>query len=259
MNPEDSAPETTDVVSPEAEEAINDVLSDDEPASDSKPVEPATPTDPEAAPPAEPEPKEEPVEPAEPEEPKDDQPKDDQPKEPAEPTDPAEIARQRYEERQLAKANRRAEVQEQNKTYVEDATDEYDRRLRNMEVQRYADTIEHNENTLVTEFERAKANPELQIFNPTSPEFNQRLYEKTLKDYNAGYLAYDENENLVQVKGSLYEHLQETADLYRGAVKHGQVQQVRDSRKTRSNADTKPAAQPKETVKDPILEVLMSD
>lgn len=174
--------------------------------------------------------------------------------------DPKEEARRRYEERQLARAEREVRVREQSQDYVSEAQDEYDQRLRNMEVQQYNALIENTENTLISEFERAKANPDLQIFNPDNKEtFNQKAYDKAMRDYNAGYIEYDSNGNMVGVKGSLIEHLTETAELLQDSIKSGQVQQVRATRQMRSNADVKPAATPKEPVKDTIMEILQSD
>lgn len=173
--------------------------------------------------------------------------------------DPKEEARRRYEERQRVIAERKDRIKEQTKDYVEGSEDEYDQRLRQMEVQEYTRTIENNENTLISEFERAKNNPELQIFNPDSELFNEKAYDKAMRDYNAGYIGYDRNGNMVEIKGSLYEHLTETADLLQGAIKTGAVQQVRDSRKMKSSADVKPAAPPKEQPKDSILDILKSD
>lgn len=174
--------------------------------------------------------------------------------------DPKEEARRRYEERQRAQAEREARVQKVTEEHIKGAEDEYDQRLRAMEAQKYKETVEHTENTLITEFERAKANPDLQIFNPENKEqFNEKAYEKAMRDYNAGYIVYDENGNMVGTKGSLFEHLTETAELLKGAVKSGAVQQVRATQKMRSSADTKPAAQPKESAKDPILDTLLSD
>jgi len=175
-------------------------------------------------------------------------------------SDPKEEARRRYEERQRVQAERRDRVQNQTEDYVKQSDDEYDQRLRAMEVQQYSALIENNENVLIGEFERAKVNPDLQIFNPENKEqFNQRAYDKALRDYNAGYLQYDQNGNMTGIKGSLYEHLTETAELYQGAVKTGQVQQVRATRRMKSNADSKPAASPKETTKDTIMDILKSD
>lgn len=189
-----------------------------------------------------------------------------------EPTvDPKEEAQRRYEERQLAKEQRRVQIEEAARKQADEhrsqAEDEYDQRLRNTEAdniqrdaERYAEKIENNENTLITEFERAKANPDLQIFNPDNKEsFNQPLYEKAIKDYNAGYLEYDANGNMTKIKGSLFEHLTETAGLFQDAVKRGAVQQVKDAQSMKSNADTKPSAPPKEKAPDPILDILSSD
>lgn len=174
--------------------------------------------------------------------------------------DPKEEARRRYEERQLARAEREVRVREQSQDYVSEAQDEYDQRLRNMEVKQYNTLIENTENILISEFERAKANPDLQIFNPDNKDtFNQRAYDKAMRDYNAGYIDYDSNGNMVGVKGSLIEHLTETAELLQGAIKSGAVQQVRATRQMRSNADVKPAATPKEPTKDTIMDILQSD
>jgi hypothetical protein len=179
----------------------------------------------------------------------------------SEEADPKEEARRRYEERQRAIAERKERIDQQTQEYVAEAgNDEYEQRLRNMEVQRYKELVDNNETKLINEFERAKSNPELQIFNPDNKEmFNPKAYDKALRDYNAGYVGYDTNGNMVEIKGSLYEHLTETAELLQGAVKSGAVQQVRATRKMKSSADTKPAAPQKETARDPILEVLQSD
>lgn len=184
--------------------------------------------------------------------------------------DAKEEARRRYEERQQANAERRqaieAKAQEQAEAYVKQSEDDYDKRLRETEAkdavreaQQYVNNIEHNESQLVNEFERVKANPDLQLFNPDSDQYNQKAYDKALRDYNAGYINYDEGGNIVGIKGSLYEHLTETAELLQGAIKSGAVQQVRATQKMRSTADTKPAATPKETQKDAVLDILSSD
>lgn len=174
--------------------------------------------------------------------------------------DPKEEARRRYEERQRAIQERNARIAEQNKDYLEKATDEYDQRLRQMEVQQYSSLIENNENTLIGEFERVKANPDLQIFNPENKEeFNEKAYNKAVRDYNAGYIQYDAYGNMIQIKGSLFEHLKETADLLQGAVKSGAVKQVRATRQMKNAADQKPAATPKQQQKDTVLDILTSD
>ena len=174
--------------------------------------------------------------------------------------DPKEEARRRYEERQRAIQERNARIAEQNKDYLEKATDEYDQRLRQMEVQQYSSLIENNENTLIGEFERVKANPDLQIFNPENKEeFNEKAYNKAVRDYNAGYIQYDAYGNMSQIKGSLFEHLKETADLLQGAVKSGAVKQVRATRQMKNAADQKPAATPKQQQQDAVLDILTSD
>jgi len=174
--------------------------------------------------------------------------------------DPKEEARRWYEERQKAKADQAAKAQQASEDYINQVDDETEQRIRTIEAREYVRTVENNLSTLVNEFERVKANPDLQIFNPDNKDtFNERAYNKAIRDYNAGYLGYDENGSLIQIKGSLYEHLTETADLLKDAVNDGAVQQVRATKKMRANADTKPAAPPKEAQKDQILDILSSD
>lgn len=241
--------EVTEVETPVTDPILSELSDETQPAdAEVKPAETAateeTPEDKPEEPESEPKPE------GEPEDKKDE-----------EPLDSKEEARRRYEERRATQAERAQRVVEQNKPYIDEATDDTDRRVRTMEVAEYNRIIENNENTLVNEFERVKANPELQIFNPDNKdEFNPALYNKVIKDYNAGYLAYDEQGNMIGVKGSLYQYLTETAEIYQGAVKSGQFKQVRDTRQNKGKADAKPAATPKDdSVKDPIMEVLQSD
>lgn len=173
--------------------------------------------------------------------------------------DPKEEARKRYEERQRVKEQRRAQIETQGREYVEQGEDEYEQRLRAMEVERYAQRVEANESKLLTDFERAKADPKLSIFNPDSPEFNERAYSKAITDFERGYMEFDNNGNPVDVRGSLYQHLADTADIILGAQRQGAVQQAKATQNNRSKGEGKPAAQPKEAKKDPIMEALLSD
>lgn len=247
MDEDNTSTETTEVVETPADDPILSTLSDteDEPA-DQKPADPVEETEEatesEAETPPEGEQSEEETEEVEAE------------------VDPKEEARRRYEERQRVIQERRQRVENQTEDYVKQGEDEYDQRLRAMEVQQYSALIENNENQLITEFERVKANPDLQVFNPENKElFNEKIYDKAMRDYNAGYIGYDQNGNMTEIKGSLFEHLTETAELFQGAVKSGAVQQVRAAKNMQTTADSKPAATPKETVKDDILDILKSD
>ena len=183
--------------------------------------------------------------------------------------DEKELARRGYEERQRKLAERRdsfmSSAQNITEKYVNEAEDEYDQRTRRneaeidkMKAEQYVNNIEHQESQLVNEFARAKSDKDLQIFNPESPEYNAKAYDKALKDYNAGYIHYDANGNIVGLKGSLYEHLKETSELLKESVKSGAIQQVRATKQMKASADMKPSATPKAPDKDPILDILRS-
>lgn len=184
-------------------------------------------------------------------------PEDENKPEETEELDPKEEARKRYEERQTVIAERKARVEKQTQDYINETDDATEQRLRTIEAQEYSRIIEHTENTLVGEYERAVA--KLDIFNPESDSFNKPLLDYAIEQFNAGYVQYDENKNMIGLKGSIEEHLTKTAELYKGAVKSGQIKQVRDGKKMKVNSDSKPAATPKETQKDTISDILMSD
>jgi len=170
--------------------------------------------------------------------------------------DAKEEARKGYDARQ---AERKAKTDEETSNYVAESADDSEKRIRNMEVIQFNNMIQHNENTVVGEYDRVKADPNLQMFNPESEEFNEKLTGKFVKLYEDANIKADANGNLIEVKGSLYEHLKETAGLFKGAIKDGKMQQVRDSNKNKSNSDPKPAAPPPEKKVDPIMEALSSD
>jgi hypothetical protein len=128
-----------------------------------------------------------------------------------------------------------------------------------MEVSEYNRRIENTENLMIDDFESVKKDPDLQIFNPDSEEFNPNVYNKAIKDFAAGYIQRDEFGNAVGLKESLKQHLIETAELYKGAIKSGAIKQVRDQRKMKVRSDSKPAETPKESKKDPIMAELLSD
>ncbi len=245
MEEDNTSTETTEVVETPESDPILDVLSDTEDtevvATTEEVVE--TPEEQESDDETEPE-----VEPTE-----------EEVEEVEAPIDPKEEARRRYEEREKARLESQERINQVTQEHIKGAEDEYDQRLRTMEADNFARLVQHNENTLVNEFETAKQNPDLQIFNPDSDQFNQKAYDKAMRDYNAGYVDYDKAGNIIGLKGSLIEHLTETADLLQGAIKSGAVQQVKAARKMQTNADSKPAATPKEPVKDSILDILRSD
>ena len=175
--------------------------------------------------------------------------------------DPKEEARKRYEDREQVREERKIRVAQQTEGYVEEGKDDAEKRLRTVEVQGYNQLIEATEDKMVSEFDRVKVDPELQMFNPDNKElFNEKAFGKAIKDYHAGYINYDNNGNMVGIKVSLYQHLKETSEIYSGAVEKGAFKQVRDQRQIKGKGDPKPAVSPKEdTNKDPIMDVLKSD
>lgn len=274
MIEEKNAPEVTSEVTPEAKPEPDPILEslkneDDQPAEDAEEKPENSVKEPEK--PAEQEVEEKKESEAEDENLKSEQEDQSEPKEDTEEgkeLDPKEEARRRYEERQKVKAATRAQIEDHTKDFINDPNvDEAEQRLRRMEVNDFQRTVENTQNTLVSEIDRVKANPDLQIFNPESEKFDSKLYEYAIAIYNDAYIDYDQFKKEdgtidyfpIGLKKSLFEHLKKTAELYRGSFESGQFQQVRDQKKMKINADSKPAAPPQEKTEDPLTKELLSD
>ena len=171
--------------------------------------------------------------------------------------DPKDEARRRYDERQAFKKEQEKNIQIQNQDYIDEAENDLALQVRNLEVKEYQRVVENTQEKIMNDYERVIADPSLQIFNPKSTEFNEKAYDYALRNYN-DKIEYH-NGNTVGFKETLFNHFKETAELLQGAVKSGAIQQVRAGRQMKATADIRPAASPKETTKDPILDILKSE
>jgi len=169
----------------------------------------------------------------------------------------AEMARQRIAQRE---AERLAKLQEDQQSYIADAESDADRLVREIEVERYANKVKANEATILTEFERVKADPALQIFNPESKEFRPDLYGELTDVFDKAYTSYDQYGNIIEVKGSLYQTAKKWGQLWSKEAIVNQAKGQKVARQTASKAEVTgaSAAKPqKET--DPLMDLLLSD
>jgi hypothetical protein len=169
----------------------------------------------------------------------------------------AEMAQQRIAQRE---AERLAKLQDDQQSYIADADTDADRLVREIEVERYANKVKANEGTILTEFERVKADPSLQIFNPESKEFRPDLYGELTDVFDKAYTSYDQYGNIIEVKGSLYQTAKKWGQLWSKEAIVNQAKGQKVARQTSSKAEVTgaSAAKPPKT-NDPLMDLLMSD
>jgi len=169
----------------------------------------------------------------------------------------AEMAQQRIAQRE---AERLAKLQDDQQKYITEADSDADRLVREIEVERYANKVKANEGTILTEFERVKADPSLQIFNPESKEFRPDLYGELTDVFDKAYTSYDQYGNIIEVKGSLYQTAKKWGQLWSKEAIVNQAKGQKVARQTSSKAEVTgaSAAKPPKT-NDPLMDLLLSD
>lgn len=173
----------------------------------------------------------------------------------------ADQKRQAFEARQAKRQEREAMqaqlVQEQTR-YIESAETLEEERLRaievrnqNNEIEAYNNRIDRTTNSLISEWQQA-ANT-IDVFKNPDPSTKLFLND-AIDEFQARYVTIDQNGNPINVKGSLYEHLNKKADILRAQRQSGVRQGNEDRAKTKGMAMTPPAKSPPTPKKDPDLE-----
>lgn len=158
----------------------------------------------------------------------------------------AEMAARRIAEKQA----KEAEKQKQQQEYLEQAEDDKDLALRQLQVDAYNNKVERNRSKLDSGIEKAVAS--IDLFRTGTPEVKEELARR-LEDYEAKHVQYDTNGEPISVTGDVYEYLQSEADSIRRILNAGARQQVKDGVKTKSRTDTLPSRAPKEKPVDPDM------
>lgn len=157
-----------------------------------------------------------------------------------------EMAARRIAEKQ-AKDQAKAEQQQQ---YLEEAEDDRDLALRQLQVDAYNNRVERNRDKLDSGIERAVAS--IELFRTGSAEVKEELARR-LEVFEKLYVTYDSNNEPTQVKGDVYEYLQTEADSLQRVQQSGARQQVKNKAKAQARTETIPSKAPEEPKVDPDL------
>jgi len=158
----------------------------------------------------------------------------------------AEMAAKRIADKQ---AREQAKIEQQQK-YLEEAEDNKDLALRQLQVDAYNNRVEKHKNNLENGIEKAVSS--IDLFKSGSPEVKEVLAQR-LEDFERLYVDYDSNGDPVNVKGDVYEYLTKEADSIRKILNTGARSQVKAKDKAKARTDTLPTRAPKEPKVDPDL------
>jgi hypothetical protein len=158
----------------------------------------------------------------------------------------AEMAARRIAEKQ---AREQAKLEQQQK-YLEEAEDNKDLALRQLQVDAYNNRVEKHKNNLENGIEKAVSS--IDLFREGSPEVKEVLAQR-LEDFERLYVDYDSNGDPVNVKGDVYEYLTKEADSIRKILNTGARNQVKAKDKAKARTETLPTRAPKEPKVDPDM------
>lgn len=162
-----------------------------------------------------------------------------------------EMAQRRIE----AKKQREQTQEEAQQDYLQQAEDEKDLALRQLQVDAYNNNVEKHTNRLTNDYERAVK--DFEILNDENPLIQAEV-AAALDAFQAMHMTIDQYGNPAQVNGDLYEHLQKKAESLQSITGLGARKQVQAKAKQKSRTFQTPNRSPEKS-KDPLMDVLLAD
>lgn len=162
-----------------------------------------------------------------------------------------ELARKAYEARQQARIERQQAQEELAKQHLEQAQDEQDLALRQLQIDAYNNKVNANTDRLTNQYEKALNN--IEVFKNPTPEVAEYL-SQSIDEFEARFVQMDELGNPVSVNADLTEFLQSKAGLVEKLTQLGARKGKVDSAKEKAGVTPTPSAPAKEPKVDPALD-----
>jgi len=164
-----------------------------------------------------------------------------------------EFARQRIAERE-ARAQREAQQAEvrriQQEEYLQNAEDDRDLALRQLQIDAYNNKVSTNNTKLELGIDRSVAG--IDLFTSGS-QVEKEALAASLDDFERMYVKRDSNGDAIEVQGDVYQYLQAKADEIRRLTSVGARTESKAKQQTKARTDIVPTKAPKEARKDPYL------
>jgi hypothetical protein len=158
----------------------------------------------------------------------------------------AEMAQKRIAEREA----KRLEKQDAQQKYIDEANDNHELALRQLQVDAYNNKVERNQSKLESGLEKAVAS--IDLFTKGTPEQKEQLLREVDK-FEALYVTKDNNGDPIDVRGDVYQYLKTEADSISRLAGVGARQQTNSKKNEQSRTLTPPVRTPKQPKVDPDL------
>lgn len=153
-------------------------------------------------------------------------------------------ARQAFLEREARRQQAKAEEQQK---YLDDADDDKDLALRQLQLNAYNQKVDSNRDKLQSGIRRAAAdNP---ILTKGTSEQKEELARR-LDDFERMYVVKDSNDDPIEIQGDVYEYLNQEAEAILRLAKAGAREGKRAKSNTKARTLTPPSRKPKESKVD---------
>lgn len=163
--------------------------------------------------------------------------------------------REQYERRKQEKQQRELSIQEQQEKYLNEAEDNRDLALRQLQIDAYTNKVDSNTNKLTNGYERALK--DFDILQSSDPVIKQAV-DEAIDAFQAMNVRLDAYGNPIEVSGDLYQYLQSKADSISKLTGIGARQQEKDKSREKSKTFTPPSTSPKKS-NDPLMDALLTD
>ena len=160
-------------------------------------------------------------------------------------------AQEAYKEREARRREMEQAKMEQQQEYLDAAEDAKDLALRQLQVDAYNNRVEKNLNKIENGLDKAIAN--IDLFQSKDPVVRESL-AKAYDNFLALNVVIDANGDPVDVKGDVFQYLQEEAESIRRLTGIGARQEAKDKQLTKAKATPLPTKAPKESKTDPYTE-----
>lgn len=156
-----------------------------------------------------------------------------------------------YEKRQQEKAERARSIQESQAAYLDEAENNQDLALRQLQIDAYETKVERVTNQLTNQYETAlKDFPILRDTNPVV----QRELDEAIDNFQSRFVNVDSFGNAVNNSGDMYAYLQAKAEAIQQLTGIGAQQQEKSKTKQKSKTLAAPGRSPREPKTDADLD-----
>lgn len=161
------------------------------------------------------------------------------------------IAYEAYKQREAARLAKQQELRESQMEYLQDAEDDRDLALRQLQIDAYNNRIQANADKIEAGIQRAVA--EIELFR-TAPEDVREALASSLDEFEQLHVSRDQQGNVVEVRADVNQFLHQRAEVLKKIMEAGARQQAKAKSQTQARTTITPSKAPAPKKVDSDLE-----